>query len=136
MDVLDEEHHVSVETIYEAALALQLTHYIQYLRHYVRLGFIPFAQDEMAKFKVTPEMFEQFKTTPEIQQLLEYQMNKVERAYEHVSGELSMYSHTLALNKRLEIARTTLKEIKNSQFKVLEHFINITSLKMWWLSYR
>jgi hypothetical protein len=90
----------------------------------------------MQKFQVTADMLGAYKTTPEIQQLLQYQMDKVERAHDHVMNDLNKYEQSLALRKRVEIAWCTLKEIKAADFKVLENYIQITPLKMWWVAYR
>ncbi|HEX2549847.1 MAG TPA: squalene/phytoene synthase family protein [Gammaproteobacteria bacterium] len=136
LDILQKHDHIPIEYIHEAALVLQLTQYIQQLRNYVRIGFIPFSVEEMQKFNVTAEMLGAYKTTPEIQQLLQYQMDKVERAHSHVINDLGMYEQTLALCKRAEIAWTTLQEIKAGGFKVLESYIHLTPLKMWWVAYR
>jgi len=136
LEVLQKEDVISLENINTAALVLQLTQYIQQLRNYVRIGFIPFSSDELQKFNVTPEMLSAYKTTPEIKNLLQYQMDKVERAHSHVIADLGMYEYTLALSKRTEIAWTTLQEIKNGGFKVLEGLTNLTPLKMWWIAYR
>ena len=129
---------ISKELIYQLTIVLELVNYIQYLRSYIRRDLIYFPADEMQKFNVSPESLHAFKTTPEIIHLLEYQVEKIDRAYQKACAELTpemkeQLSYTLS---RCDIARATLQEIQSSGFSVLENFIQLTPLRMWWIAYR
>lgn len=129
---------ISKEIIYQFTMVLELVNYIQYLRHYIRRDLIFFPEDEMRKFNVSTESLRAYKTTPEIVNLLKYQAEKIDRSYQKAYAELTpdtkkQLSYTLS---RCEIARATLQEIQNSGFCVLENFIQLTPLRMWWIAYR
>jgi phytoene synthase len=132
------ELDVTKEILFQFAIVLELINYIQYLRPYVRCGLIFFPQDEMNQFNVSLSALHQFKTTPEIVNLLKYQVDKVERAYQGASEQLTpgVKKQLSYMISRCEIARATLHEIQNSRFSVLEHFIQLTPLRMWWIAYR
>lgn len=129
---------ISKEIIYQLMIVIEWVHYIQQLRHYVRKDLIYFPQDEMFKFQVAASDLHAFKTTPNIVKLLEFQVQKIERAYQNACAELTetekkQLGYTLA---RCDIALATLKEIQESGFTVLENLIQLTPLRMWWISYR
>lgn len=135
-DVLNVD--ISKEILYQFAIVLDLANYIQYLRQYVRRDFILFPQDEMNQFQVTAESLREYKTTPAIVNLLNYQLEKVERAYQKARNELppSMSNRLSYLLARCDIAEKTLHELQRSGFTVLENFIQLTPLRMWWIAYR
>ncbi len=128
-DVVQKNKSVSVETIYQFMLVIELVKYIQYLRRYVRRGLIYFSEDELKKFHVTPALLAEYKTTTEIINLLKFQAEKVERAYAKISAAQTELAFFIV---RAKMASATLKEIQASHFCVLENFIDLTPLRKWW----
>jgi phytoene synthase len=129
MNIMDVP--ISAETLYEFALIFELTHYLQHFRSFVRRGIIYIGEDELRRFNVTTEVLQQYKTTPEIAKLLALQAEKIERAYQRVQKEKIPF-----LQARADIAFATLQEIRNSEFTILEHYIHLTPLRMWWIAYK
>lgn len=138
LEMLGFSKKIPVELIYQLTIVVELTHYIQHLRRFVKCGLLYFPMDEMNKYHVTNELLKSDKTSQEIINLLQYQAEKIESAYqkscETITPEIrEMLVHLLA---RCDIAQATLKEIQNSNFAVLENYIQLTPLKMWWIAYR
>jgi phytoene synthase len=138
LKVLNPNPATSTEIIYSLALIIELSGIVQQLRKDVKRGLIYFGDDELKQFHVTPVMLQALKTTPEIQQLLEYQHVKIERAWDKVDKEIdaSQRQACKSLLIRANIAKTTLQEIKISHYRVLESFITLTPLRRWWLAFR
>ncbi len=134
-DVLQKKERVSPETIYQFMLVIELVNYIQHLRAYVQRGLIYFSEDELKQFQVTPLSLRQSKTTPEIRNLLQFQAEKILRAYGTAKSALTPQSKSELMNfiARSEIALQTLKQIQADNFCVLENFIDLTPLKKWWI---
>lgn len=124
------EASLDSELIYQAMLIIELTHYIQHLRRYAERDLIFFPEDELKQFQMNRTDFHAYKITPEMKELLKFQRDKVERAYQQIKTALPEY-----LRVRVEIARVVLKEIAKSDFAVLENFIDITPLRRWWIGY-
>lgn len=138
IDVLAFPEKIPAEMIYQFTIVLELVNYIQHLRQYARCGFVYFPLDEMNKFNVTVEALKEFKTSKEIINLLEYQFEKAGRAYTKACEELTppLRKSLAYLIARCDIAQATLREIQVSGFSVLENFIQLTPLRMWWIAYR
>lgn len=128
----------SAEVVYQLMLVVELTHYLQHLRYYLQHNIIYFPTDEMVKFGVTFAMLSQLKMTAEIQHLLQFQAEKIERAYQVAQAQLtqSARQELSSLLIRGEIARVTLREIQASDFSVLENLISLTPLRCWWVAWR
>jgi phytoene synthase len=137
-DFLHKDKVISAEKIYQFMLVVELVNYIQHLHDYVRRDIIYFPVDELMQFRVTSAMLHELKTSSEIKKLLQFQAEKVERAYtkgmeELTPAERTALSHLLI---RCEIARVTLKEIQASDYCVLENLITLTPLRYWWVAWR
>lgn len=135
--VLSKEEKLNSEVIYQLALVIELTHYLQNLRRYVRRGLIYFSQDELQHFQVTETQLREFKTTKNIVDLLECQAEKITRAYKKAQELLTSKQRELLRNIliRCEIAGAILQAIQSSGDTVLENLINITPLRCWWIAY-
>jgi phytoene synthase len=136
--LMDIDKSISAETVYQLMLVIELANYIQHLHAYAKRDIIYFPIDEMAQFHVSNTMLHDLKTTSEIKNLLQYQVDKIERAYNKATSELTKVqrkalSHLLI---RCEIARKTLQEIQASDFLVLENLISLTPLRYWWIAWR
>ncbi len=136
-ELLGVDKTISAETIYQLMLVIELANYIQHLHAYAKRNIIYFPLDEMTQFHVSSAMLHELKTTVEIKNLLQYQVDKIERAYRKATNELTRaqrkaLSHLLI---RCEIARKTLKEIQASDFLVLENLISLTPLRYWWIAW-
>lgn len=135
--LLDKQESLNSEVIYQLALVIELTHYLQNLRRYVRRGLIYFSQDELQRFRVSEVELREFKTTKNIVELLEFQAEKITKSYQKAQELLASKQRQLFLNIiiRCEIACVILRAIQTSGYTVLENFINITPLRCWWIAY-
>ncbi|MHB1948496.1 MAG: squalene/phytoene synthase family protein [Gammaproteobacteria bacterium] len=135
--LLEQDESLNPEAIYQVALVIELTQYLQNLRRYVRRGLIYFSQDDLQRFKVSEAQLREFKTTKNIVELLQFQVEKITRAYQKAQELLTSKQREQLLNiiVRCEIARAILHAIQTSHYSVLENFINITPLRCWWIAY-
>ena len=134
-EILQKESSVPTETIYQFALVIELVNYLQNLRHYVRRGIFYFSEDELKQFGVQKELLQNFKTTPEIVKLLEFQAEKIRRAYDKAM-EIKESMELKNLIIRSKVALAVLKTLQSENYRVLENFINITPLRCWWITWR
>ena len=111
------------EIIYQSMLVIELFNTMQNLHRYTQRGLNYFPEDELKKF-------------PDIKQLLQYQVEKIELAYKKTREQLTSESRTglSSLLIRCDIARATCKEIQLSGFPVMEQFIDLTPVRKWWIS--
>jgi phytoene synthase len=138
IDLLELSEKIPEEIIYQFSMVIELVKYIQCLRHYTRRGLMMFPRDELQKFQVSTELLYAFKTTPEIKNFLTSQVEKITSAYQQANHALTplMRDQLKHLRARCDLSLATLREIQQSGFTVLENFIQLTPLKMWWVAYR
>ncbi|MDR3477563.1 MAG: squalene/phytoene synthase family protein [Gammaproteobacteria bacterium] len=129
---------VDPETIYQLTLVLELAQLMQNLRRDVRAGLILFGEDELAKYHVAVSDLQHFKTTPAIRELLAFQVEKAELAYQKAIKALSPKGCLLnaSLIIRCQAALKLMHEMQVSQFPLLENFITLTALRNWWIAHR
>lgn len=142
-DVLIANHllsneHIDLDIVYQFSLVTEWVHYLQMIRSYLRIGKICFAMPEMQHCQVTANEFYQYQTTPAIDMLFKAQADKVKAAYANLSSMLNdgqrEKCHYFLL--RAKMANALLDVIANEQYKVLEKFIQLTPIRLWWLSIR
>jgi phytoene synthase len=136
-EIIVREEIISEEILYQLMLVIEIVYYVQHLRFYLRHDLIYFSLDELQQFIVTQAMLKEYVTTPQIKKLLEFQVEKVDRAYARIkelsSKQRKALSHFII---RCEIARATLREIQRSDFRVLENLIVLTPLRYAWIAFR
>lgn len=130
-EILNPDVSPNRDSIYQAMLAMELTNYIQHLHRYVQRDLIYFSDDELMKFQVNRADLQEYKTTSGIRALLQFQVEKIERA---IAGCELYVRDKPFFSVRIAIARATIKEIIASDFTVLESFIDLTPLRRWWIS--
>jgi len=128
----------SAEIVYQLMLVIELTHYLQHLRFYLQHNVVYFPADELVKFNVTLSMLNQLKMTPQIKNLLLYQIEKIERAYQAAKSALRSDERVelSSLIIRAEMAKVLLKEIQRSDFSMFDQVISLTPIKHWWIAFR
>lgn len=136
-ELLGVDKSISAETIYQLMLVIELVNYLQHLHDYVRREIIYFPLDELMQFRVSNMMLNELKTTEEIKNLLQHQAEKIDKAYEKALQELTRKQRRelSCLLIRCKIAKTLLKEIQASDFKVMESLISLTPLRYWWIAF-
>jgi phytoene synthase len=136
--VVQKDEALVPETIYQFTLVLQLAEMMQNLRRDVRAGLILFGEDELAKYHVSVSDLQHMQTTPEIRQLLAFQVEKAELAYQKAIITLSQKARLqhASLIIRCEAALKLMHEMKVSRFQLLENFIALTALRNWWIAHR
>lgn len=135
--LLHTQEIISVEMMYQLTMLIELVHYAQHLRAYIRHDVICFPRDEMQKFDVTQAMLSEYVTIASIKKLLQHQAEKIERVYSGMKELSSTQRHQLShLIIRCEIAHTVFDEIQKSDFRVLENLIVLTPLRYWWIAFR
>lgn len=137
-EAMPQDETISIEIIYQLTLVIELIQHIQYLHRYVKQGLIYFAADELTKFNVSLSLLQTYKTNDDIRNLLQYQSEKAERAYNNAKTILTpkMRKQLISLIIRCEIALTVLREIRAEKFSVLENLINITPIRCWWIAHK
>ena len=136
--VLGLDKLISIETIHQFALSLELVEQIQYLHRDVQQGLIFFPEDEMEKFQITVSILQQFKTTKEIRDFLFEQAEKAKLSFSKFFAGLPKQKNFSYANLmiRAEISLAILREIEASRFEVLENLISLTPLRCWWIGFK
>lgn len=136
VDLLSLSTDLNQGIVAQITLIIELTYYIQHLRDFVCRDIIYFPVRELQQFDVPKESLRNLKTTDQLRQLLQYQLDKVESAYQTILPILkkSKYKQAKHFLIRCKIAIKTLSEIQQSRFNVLENLIKLTPLREWWVS--
>lgn len=134
-EILNLDFDSKSDVFQQIIFIIDMVHYIQHLHRYVKHNLVCFSQDELQKFHIGENDFKEFVTTPNIRELLQYQAEKIHRAYQNIKHEQIPPELRYQLI-RCKIAMATLKVIQKSDFKVLENYIDITPLKKWWIAWR
>lgn len=131
-DVIEKNHSVASEEIYHFMLVIELVQHLQHARRYLRKGLVYFSQEELQQFHVTETALQQFQTTAAIKNLLQFQVEKIQRSYQKTK-EFANKDRRF-FSARCAVANAILQAISDSDFRVLENFITITPLKCWWVT--
>lgn len=118
--------------------ALQLTNIIRDVREDAERGRIYLPQDELAEFKVQTDDLLALKSSPELTQLLEFQTERAKQYYQKAIDLLpdcDRYTQRAGLIMAA-IYQTTLDEIAEDGFRVMEHRVSLTPLRKLWLAWR
>lgn len=118
------------EFIYQLAFIIEFSHYLQHLRTYVKAGLVFFPHDEMEKYGIKREDFFKFKTTTEMQDFLNMQIEKILKAYDLIKKSIPDKAYLI----RCKHAVAILKAIQEEKCLTLEKFIDITPLYRWWIA--
>ncbi len=117
-------------------LAFQLTNIIRDVGEDVRMGRIYLPQDELMQFGVTEEDLRQVRYTPNFLELMRFQTQRAQSAYDEALALLP------AADRRAQktglvmaaIYRALLAEIERSGYCVLDRRVSLPTLKKLWLA--
>lgn len=119
-------------------MALQLTNIIRDVREDAERGRIYLPQDELTHFNVKTDDILSLKSSPELVKLLEFQAERAEQYYQKALDLLpneDRYSQRTGLIMAA-IYRTTLDEIAQDGFCVMQHRVQLTPLRKLWIAWR
>ena len=123
---------------HDLGLAFQLTNIIRDVGEDARRNRIYLPQDELARFGVTEDDILQSRETPQMQQLLEFQIERAENYYDRALSELPTEDRKPQRTGLIMTAiyRTLLREIRaGGASKVLNARISLTPLRKLWLAW-
>ncbi|HYG32275.1 MAG TPA: presqualene diphosphate synthase HpnD [Methylophilaceae bacterium] len=123
---------------HDLGLAFQLTNIIRDVGEDARRNRIYLPQDELARFGVTEDDILQSRETPQMQQLLEFQIERAESYYDRALSELPTEDRKPQRTGLIMTAiyRTLLREIRaGGANKVLNARISLTPLRKLWLAW-
>jgi len=123
---------------HDLGLAFQLTNIIRDVGEDARRNRIYLPQDELARFGVTEDDILQSRETPQMQQLLEFQIERAENYYDRALSELPAEDRKPQRTGLIMTAiyRTLLREIRaGGASKVLNARISLTPLRKLWLAW-
>jgi len=123
---------------HDLGLAFQLTNIIRDVGEDARRNRIYLPQDELARFGVSEDDILQSRETPQMQQLLEFQIERAESYYDRALGELPDEDRKQQRTGLIMTAiyRTLLREIRaGGASKVLNARISLTPLRKLWLAW-
>ncbi len=123
-----------IETLYQVAFVTEFTHYLQCLRQYVRRGLFYFSQAELRQFNVAEAELRAYKTTSRIVDLLQFQADKIKKAYQFVLGKRIEGSFSQHQFIRCKMAIAELHAIAKQDYRVLEKYIDLSPIRCWWLT--
>lgn len=122
----------------DLGMAFQLTNILRDVREDAERGRIYIPNDEMHEFGVSPDTFTKSRTTPSLCNLFEFQAQRARRYYR---SALEKLPDTDRYDQRSGIIMAAiyeklLDEIEADGYRVLEHRINITPLRKFWIAWR
>ncbi|HEX7026133.1 MAG TPA: presqualene diphosphate synthase HpnD, partial [Gammaproteobacteria bacterium] len=122
----------------DLGMAFQLTNILRDIREDAARGRIYVPSDEMREFGISPEAFTKSQTTPALRNLFEFQAQRARRYYrsalEHLP-DTDRYAQRTGIIMAA-IYEKLLDEIEADGFRVLEHRINLTPLRKFWIAWR
>lgn len=130
----ETQNLMTAETLYQIAFVIEFTHYLQHLRQYVRRGLFYFPQTELRQFKVTEAKLRTYQTDSDIVNLLKFQAEKINKAYQVILEANSNYFIPRNQFVQCKMAIAELSAIEKQGYLVLEKYIDLSPLKYWWLS--
>lgn len=119
-------------------LAFQLTNIIRDVREDAERGRIYLPEDEMQQFGVSTQSILLLQQTDALTKLLAFQAQRAEHYYQQAMQLLpdqDRYHQRTALIMA-EIYRTTLQEIANENFPVMQQRISLTPIRKLWLAWK
>lgn len=119
-------------------LAFQLTNIIRDVREDAERGRIYLPEDELQQFGVSTQSILQLQQTDALTKLLAFQAQRAEHYYQQAMQLLpdqDRYRQRTALIMA-EIYRTTLQEIANDNFPVMQQRISLTPIRKLWLAWK
>jgi len=119
-------------------LAFQLTNIIRDVREDAERGRIYLPEDEMQQFGVSTQSVLLLQQTDALTELLKFQAQRAEQIYQEAMQLLpaqDRYNQRTALIMA-EIYRTTLQEIANENFPVMQQRISLTPIRKLWLAWK
>lgn len=122
----------------DLGMAFQLTNILRDVREDAERGRIYIPAQEMQEFGVSPELLTKGLTTPALRNLFEFQAQRARRYYrsalEHLPDSDRHAQRTGII--MAAIYEKLLDEIEADGYKVLEHRINLTPLRKFWIAWR
>lgn len=131
-------NHNTLKYAHDLGLAFQLTNIIRDVGEDARRNRIYLPLDELARFGVSEDDVLQGRETPQMQNLLEYQIERAESYYDRALNELPEEDRKQQRTGLIMTAiyRTLLREIQaGGAGKVLNARISLTPLRKLWLAW-
>lgn len=119
-------------------LAFQLTNIIRDVREDAERGRIYLPEDELQQFGVSTQSILLLQQTDDLTRLLAFQAQRAKHYYQQAMQLLpdqDRYQQRTALIMA-EIYRTTLQEIANENFPVMQQRISLTPIRKLWLAWK
>lgn len=122
----------------QLGMALQLTNIIRDVREDAERGRIYLPQDEMARFGVTEADILNYRQTPALVDLLTFQHQRALKYYQKAMQTLPAVDRPAQRTALIMAAiySTTLNEIADDGFQVMQHRVSLTPLRKLWLAWR
>ena len=131
-------NHRTLRYAHDLGLAFQLTNIIRDVGEDARRNRIYLPLDELARFGVTEDDILQGRETPQMQHLLEFQIERAETFYDRALNELPEEDRKQQRTGLIMTAiyRTLLREIRaDGASKVLNARVSLTPLRKLWLAW-
>ena len=122
----------------DLGLAFQLTNILRDVHEDVARGRVYLPLDELKRFGVEPSDLTLPQTTDNLRRLFAFQAERAQSYYDRAFGHLPEVDRWPQRSGIIMAAiyRTTLREIENDGFRVLEHRIKLTPLRKLWIAWR
>ena len=122
----------------DLGIAFQLTNILRDVHEDVTRGRVYLPLDEMTKLGVTASDLTLPQTTDNLRRLFAFQAERAQSYYDRAFGhlpEVDRFSQRSGIIMAA-IYRTTLREIEDDGYRVLEHRIKLTPLRKLWIAWR
>lgn len=138
VEIFGYQHRKTLRFAEQLGMALQLTNIIRDVREDAERGRIYLPQDEMAEFGVTETDILQYRQTPALEKLLAFQHQRALKYYQQAMQSLPSDDRPTQRTALIMAAiySTTLNEIADDGYQVMQHRISITPLRKLWIAWR
>lgn len=137
-EIFGFQHVATREYAIKLGIALQLMNIIRDVREDASRNRIYLPLDELSQYHVEESAIIQYKNSPALKDLLQFQTQRAEQFYHEALEELpaaDRYAQRTGIIMA-EIYRATLKEIELDGFQVMKHKISLTPLRKIWITWR
>ncbi len=123
---------------HDLGMAFQLTNILRDVHEDAQRNRIYLPQDELQQFNVSENDIIQGRTSDKFIELMKFQMQRAQNYYDKAINELpeaDRYNQRVGL-VMARIYQSTLDEIVNDGYRVLQHRIKLTPLRKLWLAWK
>ncbi|NOY62842.1 MAG: presqualene diphosphate synthase HpnD [Gammaproteobacteria bacterium] len=137
-EIFGYEDRRTLDYAQSLGMAFQLTNILRDVREDCDRGRLYLPLEDLQRFNVSTEQIASYTTTDNIRALLAFEAQRAHDYYQKAFDELPACDRYRQLSGLIMAAiyKTTLQEIENDHFNVLQHRIRLTPLRKLWIAWK